>query len=145
MIRQLVYEIKHIANKIDQKMSSSVAEFGLTSQQGRILVYILKNNEVCQRDIEKRFNLSSPTITGIIDRLEKNGFVVRVPLLDRRYNKIIPTAKTYHIHQSIEEIVRNNDDLMSQGITDSELELASEVLKKILRNLEVEENDKNVK
>lgn len=126
-------------------MTVSFAYYGLTPQQGRILFHIMNNENICQKEIEKKFTLSSPTVTGIIDRLEKNNFVVRVPLDDRRYNKIIPTAKAKHIYQSIDEIVSNNDRLMQKGIDESDLEKVDLILKKILMNLEVEENDKNVK
>lgn len=76
----IVYLFRYINKIIGADLDKRLAEYGLTGVQGRILLFISKTNnidkcEVHQNDIENAFNLSKSTVSGIVRRLEKNGFI----------------------------------------------------------------------
>ena len=58
------------------------------------LVAIGEKKKCCLSDIGRQMNISSPTVTGIVDRLEKVGYVKRSPDKDdRRVTNIMATQK----------------------------------------------------
>mgnify|MGYP000346849506 CR=1 FL=1 len=62
---------------------------GITGRQADILFYLMdhKEEKVKQVMIEKAFRLSNPTVTGVLNRLEQNGFLTReLSEKDRRCN-----------------------------------------------------------
>ena len=58
------------------------------------LVAIHEKKLCCLSDISREMHISNPTVTGIIDRLEKSGYVKRIPSKeDRRVTNIAVTRK----------------------------------------------------
>lgn len=64
-------------NKIAHQV---LASYDITPAQFRIMVFIMdeQENSVRQIDIENYFSLTNPTVTGIVQNLEKKGFIERI-------------------------------------------------------------------
>ena len=73
-----------------QAMNESLAQIGLTSAQGHIMGRLMHSKEHLRaRDIEREFCLSHPTVSGILSRLEKKGFIeLRPDPADKRCKRI---------------------------------------------------------
>ena len=73
-----------------QAMNESLARIGLTSAQGRIMFRLMHSKaHLRARDIEREFCLSHPTVSGILSRLEKKGFIeLRPDPADKRCKRI---------------------------------------------------------
>lgn len=90
-----------------RKMDERAGRLGLTFSQLRILgeISLMESSgisEINQRDLEKVEQVTHPTMTGIIKRLESKGFVECTPSpSDRRYKKISCTNKVADIHKEI--------------------------------------------
>lgn len=69
----------------------------LSGPQGLILIYLCENDEeVYQKDIEKYFNIRRSTATGLLNSLEKNGYITKEPVEnDKRMKKIKATEHAY--------------------------------------------------
>ena len=83
--------MKAIHLYFEKQLNTCIAEYELTAAQNDILWFINYNeeNEVNPIDIEKKFMLSRPTITGILKRLEGKDFICFAPSLkDKRYKQI---------------------------------------------------------
>ena len=82
-----------------RKMDEWAEEIGITAVQLRVLgeVSLMEDNgveEVNQKDLEHIEQVTHPTMTGIIKRLEAKGFLICAPSEnDRRYKKISCTEK----------------------------------------------------
>ena len=64
----------------------------LTSSQLDVLICIAQGGgrPVNQKDIEEELKLSNPTVTGILKRMERKGFISRtVGRRDRRYKELL--------------------------------------------------------
>lgn len=74
----------------DQTMTAALAQMELTAAQSHILCYITyRKSPPCARDIEEAFQLSHPTVSGILSRLEQKEFIeMRPDALDRRCKRI---------------------------------------------------------
>ncbi len=69
--------IRRIIQSIDLHSKRLVKQFGLTGPQLIILREISQSDEISASDISRAISLSQATVTGVLDRLEKRGYVVR--------------------------------------------------------------------
>ena len=72
--------INMISHQLKRQMCFHEEESELTNMQKRVLHYILfqsMNKDIYQKDIEKEFKIRRSTASGILQLLEKNGFVTR--------------------------------------------------------------------
>lgn len=78
---------------------------GLTVMQKHILKFILLetlHREIYQKDIEEEFQIRKSTVTGILQLMEKNGFIYRENVeKDARLKRIVPTKKAEALRPSI--------------------------------------------
>ena len=77
----LGFKFKQIDNIYEKEFNNRLKKLGLTASQCAVLDYLFNSSadEVNQRDIEKALSLKNPTVTGILKRMEENGFVFIVP------------------------------------------------------------------
>ncbi len=146
MTHKIVEMIKIISHQIDKRMQVKIGkrlerDFDLTSQQLRVLCFIINNKISSQKEIEKRFSLSSATVSGILKRLEKNGYLLRVQNKDRRSNSLEASLKALNVNEILRSIVNENDKEIEKDITEEELLVTYRVLKKIIENMEDLKND----
>ena len=111
---------------------SPVSEGGgeLTHMQRHILFYILMeslNREIYQKDVEEEFHIRRSTATGMLQLMEKSGFITResVPQ-DARLKKIVPTKKAG---------IARMEQKLADGIPPQDLDTCREVLLHMLGNL----------
>ncbi len=78
VIKDIVKSIRRLvrAEYLDsQKMSK---QYGLTGPQSLVLRLLIKKGALSSADLSRQMYVTPSNITGIIDRLEKKGFVERI-------------------------------------------------------------------
>lgn len=70
--------------------TEALSSMDLTASQGRLMGYLAHSKQPpCPRDIEEFFRLSHPTVSGLLSRLEKKGFLeLRPDEGDRRRKRV---------------------------------------------------------
>lgn len=82
---QLFRLVKIIAKQHDQIQRFVLKEENITLPQHRILQLLWKKDGLQSKDLAEATKSSRSTITGVVDTLEKNGFVIReLNVNDRR-------------------------------------------------------------
>ena len=78
--------LKMITDKIKMRADADLAQQGLTLTQSRVLGYLDRSGgQATQKEIEGFLQVSHPTVAGIINRMEQNGFVrCRLDPADKR-------------------------------------------------------------
>ncbi len=74
---ELLVSLRRVIRAIDLYSKKLSKESGLTSPQLIVMQEIYNNDDVMVKDIASHINLSSATVTSILDRLEALGYVVR--------------------------------------------------------------------
>ena len=93
-ISEIMQSLRRIFKAIHNYSFEISDKFGITGPQLWALKTIAKNESLSLGDLSKRMYLRPSTITGLIDRLEKRGYVVRDrDRRDRRVVKIVLTPK----------------------------------------------------
>jgi len=119
-------------------MSKVFENSGITPPQGMVLGILSKENKLKITELSSKMGLSNSTVSGIVDRLEKQGMVERVRSdTDRRvvYVRISPEFKEMHQGFHI-EFEKNIEHVMSKGTAD-DLQKVFEglsTLKKLLKD-----------
>ncbi|MFQ9564328.1 MAG: MarR family winged helix-turn-helix transcriptional regulator, partial [Faecalibacillus intestinalis] len=91
---------------------------------------------VFQRDLEEEFSIRRSTATGILQLMEKNDLIIRQPVsYDARLKKLVLTKKASEIQNEIHKEIEKHDKKVREGITEEELEVFFNVMKKIKKNL----------
>ena len=120
-------------------MTNALASMELTAAQGHIMAFIAHRAPApCSRDIEEVFQLSHPTVSGLLSRLEKKGFIeFRPDPDDRRCKRIFILPKGSACIEMMHRIIDENEARMVQDFTEEEKELFSQFLTQAIHNMGV--------
>lgn len=130
--------IKIIHNTFETELNNQLKKYDLTKVQCDVLIYLDRNKEkeVSQRDIEKFFGISNPTVSGILGRLEQKGLIQRmVSSKDARFKYIEQTEKARQLHQKLKSNLENMEQKLRADLTDEEITTLQYLLEKILYNI----------
>lgn len=118
-------------------MSDALEQMDLTASQGHIMGFLSHHlTAPCARDIAEEFQLSHPTVSGLLTRLEKKGFIeFRPDEKDRRSRRIYILPKGRDGHKQIVDTIRANEERMVQGFTEAEKLQFQEFLDRAIVNM----------
>ncbi len=130
---------KALIHIFDQELRN---KFGITFGQWKIII-ILKNNDdgLSQKEIADKLGLEGPTIIPIIDKLEKDGFVVRkVDPTDRRNNRIFLTEKLCSVQDLMIDCGLKIKKISLNNISEENVSITKNTLEKMWSNIQNEFN-----
>ena len=139
MEREIRFYLKKIFQTMEKNLNKDLEDIDLTGMQAHVLIYLYKNrkNIINQRDIEREFELTNPTVNGILNRLENKRFIKRVVSLnDARNKEIMITDKSISLIAEMKKKAKNMENKMTLGITKEELDTFYQVIKKIFNNVQ---------
>ena len=101
-----------------QKLSDRFfSRFGLTDVQFNILMILKEHRKegLSQQELSEHLIVTKSNVVGLIDRLERGGYVTReAHPSDRRFNQIVLTSKGEKLEAKIEEsYFKEVDKMMS--------------------------------
>jgi DNA-binding MarR family transcriptional regulator len=120
-----------------QSMDNALESMELTAAQGQIMAYLAHASQPpCPRDLEAEFHLTHPTVSGLLSRLEQKGFIeLRTDPSDRRCRRIYVLEKGWQCHEVMHRTIQENERRMTEGFTEKERELFSDLLQRAIRNM----------
>ena len=108
----------------------------ITPAQWLVLSALYKQDGESLTQLAKRCYLDTSTLTGIIDRLEKGGYVSRESLEgDRRVYQIMLLPKAHKIKEKVAQITDGIFTEMTDGCTSEEIATFRKVLLHIFEKL----------
>lgn len=121
----------------DQRMTAALMQMDLTASQGPILGFIAhRQTPPCARDIEEEFRLSHPTVSGLLSRLEKKGFIELFPdETDRRCKRLRLLPRGEECLAIIRQTIDQNEIQLVEGFTDEEKDLFFNFLNRAIANM----------
>ena len=121
----------------EKTVTAALAQMDLTAAQGHVLGYIThRPDPPCARDVEEAFQLSHPTVSGILSRLEQKDFIeLRADPTDRRCKRIYIRPKGWELDEMMHNIIRSTEEKMVEGFTPQEQAQFAELLHRAIGNL----------
>lgn len=127
--------IKKTALVIDKFANQILAPFDLTNTQYKIMKFLYANQDVPirQADIEVRFSMTNPTVTGIIQNLEKKGLIKRAENpADRRSKLLVLTEQAMEMKEALYQAGEAIERKATANLTVEECDELAGLLRKIL-------------
>ena len=109
----------------------------ITTEQWSVLACLWKEDKVTQRELCDLTRKDKPSMTRLIDNLERSEIVVRVSHpTDRRVNLIHLTQYGASLHKKVAEVVQGVLDKSLAGVSEDEINSARTLLDKVISNLD---------
>ena len=127
-----------ISTAINRTFLRAFANEGIeiTTEQWSVLACLWQKDKVTQQALCSLTLKDKPSMTRLIDKLEKRNLVTRVSdHNDRRINLIHLTNAGNELQQKATDLVQKIVVKTLNNITDNELDISRIVLKKIMTNL----------
>lgn len=133
----LIAQIHQRAGRIFTKKLKEHKIEEINPAQGRILFPLWQKDGLSIQELSQRTSLGKSTLTSMLDRLEADGFVMRVSSKeDRRKILIYLTEKDLAMRKAYDRVSDEMIELFYQGFTEDEKNIFESHLQRILQNLE---------
>ena len=131
--------MKITEKEIERRLNDKAQDMGLTSSQMQLMHFICrKSGQICQKDMEERFDLTHATVSGIITRLEAKAFIETRPgETDKRCKYLFATKKGLACFNGIHAYIMNCDLQLMDGFSAEEKQQARAMFTRMLDNLNV--------
>lgn len=134
-------KIRKIVRSINLESKKIQKEYGVSIPQVLCLSYLKQSEgfQSTQGEIRKFLNLNSSTINGIIHRLEKKGYLARLPKSgDKRVVKIALTTSGDQLLEQIPSLLHEQLSARLRQLEQEELEAVLKSLDTLVYLLDIE-------
>lgn len=117
-------------------LANELATEGITSRQWEVLCWIAMEGELSQSELSERIGIEAPTLVGILDRMERDGWLERFSCpKDRRRKRMRVTPKAESEWERIAGCAQRVRSRATEGISPEELQLLRSVCERIRANV----------
>ncbi|MGI6421674.1 MAG: MarR family winged helix-turn-helix transcriptional regulator [Syntrophomonadaceae bacterium] len=130
------FRLGAITRKISREYNTRFLEFGITLGQSFVLFDLLEHDGAGIKDIAGRVQLDSPAVTGLVDRLSRQGLVERIDdPSDRRSVKILLTEKGKELAGRLLPIAQEYNSCIKDAIDSLDVPIFERSLTQLEQNL----------
>jgi DNA-binding MarR family transcriptional regulator len=123
-----------IARRLQKKFNA--AGLNLTIEQWSVLYHLWKQDGISQQELCNATFRDKPSITRLVDNLEKLQLVKRVPSeSDRRMNMVFLTRQAQKLQDQSMELAEETLNEALEGVSADRIEECKEVLQIVYDNL----------
>ena len=129
---------KKISEKLEKKANENLGKRELTFSQGKVLWYLRKNSEktVTLSDIAKFLDCTHATVSGLVSRLEKKGYLrIETDQSDHRAKNLFLTEKEMTKFRAMQEHRKQMEETLLQGFEEKERNELLSYLQRVYENL----------
>lgn len=137
-----IAQIRLIGGRVFEKLLSASGAVQFNGPQGKILDALWQQDGLSAIEIGRRTGLASSTLTGMLDRMESAGLVVRKRSAeDRRVIRIFLGPKAIQCREQYAAVSEKMTDIYFRGFAENEVASFESLLLRVLEN--VREADRN--
>lgn len=123
-------------------LNSELAAQNITLRQWEVLACIVLEGELSQADVADRLGIEAPTLVGILDRMERDGWIERFGCPDdRRRKRIRTTEKSIAVWNRMADCAHRVRAQAIRGFTPNELEELKLMCERLRNNLALDSGD----
>ena len=128
----LISKIHENGNRFITDELNKNGAVGLVPSHGDILVCLYQNDKMTMKDIADRIHRTRPTVTVLVDKLEKLGYLKReISQEDSRYTYIVLTEKGQDFKPIFEKISEDLNNMLYKNLSVEESNILEKKKKKI--------------
>jgi len=134
--RSVGFLLNRAARSMKRTLEARLATYGITASQYVLLAILAHRDGLSQTQLGNRLSFDNPTVTGVIDRMERDGLVERRRTSsDRRVINIFLTQKAREILSDLQEIADEVNDRALEEYSPKERSNLITMLNSIWRNM----------
>lgn len=130
------YALTQTTRVYEQALNAELAPYGVTVRQSQVLGWLRKKGNLPQCQLARLLGIEPVTLSGVLERMERDGLIVRIADRSDRRRKLIC------LNQCAEELAETAVECSArvcaravQGLSPEEIDALRELLKRILENL----------
>jgi MarR family transcriptional regulator for hemolysin len=133
----LGYWICSTSHALRRSLNAELAKEGITYRQWEVLARIALQGELSQTELADCLGIEAPTLVGILDRMERDGWLDRYCCPnDRRKKRIRATEKAVAVWARMVECAHRVRVQARQGLSQDDLDHLHSICDRIRANLE---------
>ena len=133
---RLIYKIMMAQQKLRASINHTLQSKGVevTLVQAGILFLLRREDGQTMSELSNALAVKNPTLTGLVDRLERSAFVTRkASQNDRRSIRIYMTSKGMEECNKAIPVIKGANEEIRAGFSQEEIEVFKRVLNSIFR------------
>ena len=120
-------------------VSDELLPQGITYRQSMVLGWLALEGELSQTDLANKMMIEPPTLVGILDRMERDGWISRHNCpSDRRKNLIRANPAAEPIWEKIVECATRVRERAINGLSERQLTTLKKLLRRVGQNLKTD-------
>ena len=128
-------QVHQVCGRVWNKILRENNMADLEGARGRIIFALWGKDGVPIKTLCKKTSLDKSTLTGIIDRLERDGYIERKPSqTDKRSTLICLTGKEQEFAKHVQKVSNQMNKIFYKGFSDEEIMQFDSMLERILVN-----------
>jgi len=136
----LGYWICSTSHAFRRALNAELTKEGITFRQWEVLAWIAMEQELSQSELAERLGIEAPTLVGILDRMERDGWIERLPCAgDRRKKRVRACSKAETLWAQMMACAHRVRRRARRGLTQKELDQLKSICERIRRNLDQNE------
>lgn len=141
--QRLIALSSRLAEKANKFIIAQLKSYKLSDiapSHGDILSLLFDGNSYEMGEIAKKIHRTKPTVTVLVEKLEKSGYVQRVKSdTDARFTRVSLTEKGFELKPMFETISEHLNKIAYAGLREEEALLLEILLEKAIVNFEKKE------
>ena len=126
-----------VMHRVMKRAKSKYEEFDLNRSQASILFTLHQRSSMSQKDLAESLNMTPPSITSAIRKMEKDGYISRKQdESDQRVMRLALTEKGESCIQNVKKVAEEMRELICPGMSREEIMLFRRLRIQINDNLE---------
>jgi MarR family transcriptional regulator for hemolysin len=132
----LGFVVHDVARMMRWQFDRRASGLKLTRSQWSVLAHLLRTDGIQQKELAEQMDITAITLTGLLDRMEREGWVERrADPIDRRAKRIYLTEKVAPVTKELRSLAREVRKSALQGLSDAEQQQLMALLVKVRSNL----------
>ncbi|MGC1273485.1 MAG: MarR family transcriptional regulator [Planctomycetaceae bacterium] len=130
------YWLTTAAHAIRRTLEAELCREQITIRQWEVLNWLSLEGELTQAELAERMCVEAPTLTGILCRMERDGWLERRGCTDdRRCKRLRPTERAEAVWNRMAACGHRVRQSATEGLTAEELQSLKAICARIRRNL----------
>jgi MarR family transcriptional regulator for hemolysin len=132
----LGFVVHDVARMMRWEFDRRASSMKLTRSQWSVLAHLLRSDGIQQKELAEQMDITAITLTGLLDRMEREGWVERrADPGDRRAKRIYLTEKVAPVTKELRSLAREIRKTALQGLSEAEQQQLMSLLVRVRSNL----------
>ncbi|WP_455662096.1 MarR family winged helix-turn-helix transcriptional regulator [Pradoshia sp.] len=135
------HQYLQLSRSFTKNLNEHLAAHGMFHSQWVIIHFLKRNGPATLSEIVQYLNVEKPTVTRTVSRLEERNLIVQLESTDKRLKRIDLTKAGEEMYELCNEAALNYEKTVIAGVTEEEMTIAMNVIKKMQKQLQQEDVD----